>query len=45
MRKAAAYPNAAKYGFGTGAEPAAGGAAATPPGAGQRPSLESIFSR
>jgi len=45
MRKAAAYPNAAKYGFGTGAEPAAGAAAATPPGAGQRPSLESIFSR
>jgi len=45
MRKAAAYPNAAKYGFGTGAEPAAGGTAATPPGAGQRPPLESIFSR
>ena len=45
MRKAAAYPNAAKYGFGTGAEPAAGGAAATPPDAGRRPSLESIFSR
>jgi len=51
MRKAAAYPNAAKYGFGTGAEPVAGGAAAapaaapTPSGAGQRPPLESIFSR
>jgi hypothetical protein len=30
MRKAAAYPNAAKYGFGTGAEPVAGGAAAAP---------------
>jgi hypothetical protein len=30
MRKAAAYPNAAKYGFGTGAETAAGGAAAAP---------------
>jgi hypothetical protein len=49
MRKAAAYPNAAKYGFGTGAELAAGGAAAAPTaapapsGAGQRPPLESFF--
>jgi len=49
MRKAAAYPNAAKYGFGTGAETAAGGAAAAPTAApapsvaGQRPPLESFF--
>jgi len=49
MRKAAAYPNAAKYGFGAGAEPAAGGAAGTPTatpspsGARQRPPLESFF--